>query len=78
MGYTFKSETDVSTKARVETLIARLSSESKTKAQDVYRVAHSALQGRATSVFEACHLLLSEPVVLFSRDNVWVPASTAS
>ena len=40
--------------------------------EDVYRVAHAALQGRCTSTFEACHLLLGEPVVLFSRDNVWV------
>eukprot|EP00971_Amphidinium_carterae_P188549 3742600-Amphidinium_carterae.1 len=40
--------------------------------KSVYKAAHAALQGRTTSTFEACHLLLNLPVVQFSRGNVWV------
>ena len=72
MGYNFKVEDDAVTHRRVEELIARLSGAGTIDAHDVYRVAHAALQGRSTSTFEACHLLLGEPVVQFSRDNVWV------
>ena len=73
MGYNFKMEDDNVTHRRVEELIARLSSRTgEIDAQDVYRVAHAALQGRSTSTFEAAHLLLGEPVVQFSSDNVWI------
>ena len=73
MGYNFKMEDDNVTHRRVEELIARLSARAgDIDAQDVYRVAHAALQGRSTSTFEAAHLLLGEPVVQFSRDNVWI------
>ena len=73
MGYNFKMEDDNVTHRRVEELIARLPSRTGAiDAQDVYRVAHAALQGRSTSTFEAAHLLLGEPVVQFSRDNVWI------
>ena len=72
MGYNFKMEDDTVTHRRVEELIARLSTHGDINAQDVYRVAHAALQGRSTSTFEACHLLLGEPVVQFSRDNTWI------
>ena len=75
MGYNFKMEDDMATHKRVEELIARLSGAGHINAQDVYRIAHAALQGRSTSTFEACHLLLGEPVVQFSRDNVWVQTS---
>ena len=75
MGYNFKMEDDATTHRRVEELIARLSREGDIDAHDVYRIAHAALQGRSTSTFEACHLLLGEPVVQFSRDNVWIQTS---
>ena len=36
------------------------------------KAAHAALQGRTTSTFEACHLLLAFPIVEFSRENEWI------
>ena len=41
----------------------------------VYKAAHVALQGRVTSVPEACHLVLGQPTVLFSRGNIWIPVA---
>ena len=59
--------------ATIERLAAN-AGEDGLKTQEVYAAAHAALQGRTTSTFEACHLLLSFPVVEFSRDSVWIQA----
>lgn len=72
LGYQFKSEADATTARRVEQLIYDLTARGDLNRQAVYRAAHTALQGRTTSTFEACHLLLGLPVVQFSRGNVWV------
>ena len=77
LGYAFKSEEDFTATRRMEAVIERLAAnagEDGLKAQEVYAAAHAALQGRTTSTFEACHLLLGFPVVEFSRDSVWIQA----
>ena len=77
LGYAFKSEEDFTAARRMEATIERLTTnagEDGLKTQEVYAAAHAALQGRTTSTFEACHLLLSFPVVEFSRDSVWIQA----
>ena len=76
LGYAMKSEQDREAQRRVETIVADLASSSNNDAglsnQQVYKAAHAALQGRTTSTFEACHLLLGFPIVEFSRDNEWI------
>ena len=76
LGYALKSEQDQEAQRRVESIVARLTSSSVADAslsnQQIYKAAHAALQGRTTSTFEACHLLLGFPVVQFSRDNEWI------
>ena len=75
LGYTFKSEEDFAAARRMQAIIEKLATEAggeALNAPEVYRAAHAALQGRTTSTFEACHLLLGFPVVEFSRDNVWI------
>ena len=76
LGYAFKSEEDFAAARRMEAIIEQLTAlaaGSNLNHQQVYKAAHTALQGRTTSVFEACHLLLvGFAVVEFSRDNVWV------
>ena len=76
LGYALKSEQDQEAQRRVESIVARLTSSSVADAslsnQQIYKAAHAALQGRTTSTFEACHLLLGFPIVQFSRDNEWI------
>ena len=76
LGYALKSEQDQEAQRRVESIVASLTSSSAADAslsnQQIYKAAHAALQGRTTSTFEACHLLLGFPVVQFSRDNEWI------
>ena len=75
LGYTFKSEEDRDAQRRMENILANLTSSAAGEGLDnqkVYKAAHAALQGRTTSTFEACHLLLGYPIIEFSRDNVWV------
>ena len=74
LGYAMKSEHDRESQRRVESIIANLTSGNNEGMgnQQVYKAAHAALQGRITSTFEACHLLLGFPVVEFSRDNQWI------
>ena len=76
LGYALKSEQDRECQRRVESIIANLTSGNNDGVglgnQQVYKAAHAALQGRTTSTFEACHLLLGFPVVEFSRDNEWI------
>ena len=75
LGYAFKSEEDFAAARRMEAIVEQLTAltaGSNLNHQQVYKAAHTALQGRTTSVFEACHLLLGFAVVEFSRDNVWV------
>ena len=74
LGYAMKSEQDRESQRRVESIIANLTSGNNEVMgnQQVYKAAHAALQGRTTSTFEACHLLLGFPVVEFSRDNQWI------
>ena len=75
LGYTFKSEEDREAQRRMENILAILTSQSAGAGLDnqkIYKAAHAALQGRTTSTFEACHLLLGFPIIEFSRDNVWV------
>ena len=77
LGYTFKSEEDFIAARRMQAIIEKLATENSNGAlntQEVYRAAHAALQGRTTSTFEACHLLLGFPVVEFSRDSAWIQA----
>ena len=77
LGYTFKSEEDFIAARRMQAVIEKLVTDNSNEAlnaQEVYRAAHAALQGRTTSTFEACHLLLGFPVVEFSRDSVWIQA----
>ena len=77
LGYAFKSEEDFTAARRMEAMIERLAAnagQDGLKTQEVYAAAHAALQGRTTSTFEACHLLLSFPVVEFSRDSIWIQA----
>ena len=76
LGYALKSEQDQEAQRRVESIVTSLTSSSTADAslsnQQIYKAAHAALQGRTTSTFEACHLLLGFPVVQFSRDNEWI------
>ena len=72
LGYTFKSEEDLSAARRVEELLDRHRETTQPFNQTTYRIAHAATQARTTSTFEACHLLQGFPVIFFSRDNVWV------
>ena len=76
LGYALKSEQDQEAQRRVERIVASLTSSHANGAslgnQQIYKAAHAALQGRTTSTFEACHLLLGFPVVEFSRDNEWI------
>ena len=75
LGYAFKSEEDFAAARRMQAIIEKLAASAgkeSLNAQQVYKAAHAALQGRTTSSFEACHLLLGFPVIEFSRDNVWI------
>ena len=76
LGYAMKSEQDKEAQRRVESIVINLTSGSNREAgmgnQQVYKAAHAALQGRTTSTFEACHLLLGFPIVEFSRDNQYI------
>eukprot|EP00439_Symbiodinium_sp_Y106_P007136 s9091_g1.t1 len=76
LGYALKSEQDQEAQRRVESIVASLTSstaaDTSLSNQQIYKAAHAALQGRTTSTFEACHLLLGFPVVQFSRDNEWI------
>ena len=78
LGYAFKSEQDATAKRRMESVLADLVARSNQGTgldnHQVYKAAHAALQGRTTSTFEACHLLLGFPVVEFSREHVWIQA----
>eukprot|EP00972_Heterocapsa_arctica_P081000 11936400-Heterocapsa_arctica.AAC.1 len=44
----------------------------------VYKMAHVALQGRMTSVNEACHLGLGLPTVMVSRGRSWIQGGDPS
>ncbi|CAE7243226.1 pfh1 [Symbiodinium sp. KB8] len=76
LGYAMKSEQDKEAQQRVESIVINLTSGSNKEAgmgkQQVYKAAHAALQGRTTSTFEACHLLLGFPIVEFSRDSQYI------
>ncbi len=72
LGYTFKSEEDLTAARRVEDLLDRHQQAAQPFNQMTYKIAHAATQARTTSTFEACHLLQGFPVIFFSRDNVWV------
>ena len=76
LGYALKSEQDQEAQRRMERIVASLTSSNADGAglgnQQIYKAAHAALQGRTTSTFEACHLLLGFPIVEFSRDNEWI------
>jgi len=77
LGYALKSEQDQEAQRRVENIVASLTSsaaaaDNSLSNQQIYKAAHAALQGRTTSTFEACHLLLGFPIVQFSRDNEWI------
>ncbi|CAJ1362360.1 unnamed protein product, partial [Effrenium voratum] len=72
LGYTFKSEEDRVAHLRMLEMVEHLAQQDTPQARLTYKLAHAALQGRTTSTFEAAHLLLSLPIVLFSRHNVWV------
>ena len=78
LGYTLKAEEDVTSARRFEQLIRDMTQRGDINHQAVYKAAHAALQGRTTSTFEACHLMLGLPVVQFSRGNVWVQAGPPS
>ena len=65
LGYAFKSEGDFAAARRI-------AAGSNLNHQQVYKAAHTSLQGRTTSIFKGCHLLLGFAVVEFSRDNIWV------
>lgn len=72
LGYVLKSEADVAAQRRFEDSISQLLDDVKVDRQEVYRASYIALQGRVTSVPEACHLVLGLPVVMFSRANRWI------
>jgi hypothetical protein len=72
MGYVLKNETERDAMLRVQHLLATLPATSPVQAQTVYRLAYMAWQGRVTSTFEACHMLLGLPVVRCSRQFQWV------
>ena len=72
LGYTFKSEEDLVAARRVERLLEQLTETGNPFHQTTYKIAHAATQARTVSTFEACHLLLGYPVVLFSRDHIWI------
>ena len=76
LGYALKSEQDQEAQRRMEKIVASLTSSNADGTglgnQQIYKAAHAALQGRTTSTFEACHLLLGFPIVEFSRDNEWI------
>lgn len=72
LGYVLKSDTEVRSVAAFERHLASLQSSTSADAHAVYKAAHMALQGRITSVQEACHLTLGLPTVLISRGNEWV------
>ena len=78
LGYTMKSEEDVTTARRVEQLVHGMTLKGELGHQAVYKAAHAALQGRTTSTFEACHLMLGLPVVQISRGNVWIQVGPPS
>ena len=81
LGYAFKSEEDIAAKQRVDEIVQGYLEDSGTvdlSNHQVYRAAHAATQARTTSTFEAAHLLLGYPTVLFSRDNEWVQVGPPS
>ena len=83
LGYSFKSEEDLAARRRMESILTSLAASrndhggTSLSSQQVYKAAHAALQGRTTSTFEACHLLLGFPIVEFSREHVWVQVGPA-
>lgn len=75
LGYAFKSEEDIAAKKRVDDIVQSYLEDAARvdlTNHQVYRAAHAATQARTTSTFEAAHLVLGYPTVLFSRDNEWV------
>ena len=72
LGYTFKSEEDIVAARRVERLLEQFIDSNDPFHQATYKIAHASTQARTASTFEACHLLLGFPVVLFSRDHIWI------
>ena len=73
LGYVLKNDTDKASQQRFDEYVKNQMDSTQATCQAVYKAAHVALQGRVTSVNEACHLVLGQPTVLFSRGNIWIP-----
>ena len=73
LGYVLKNDTDKASQQRFDEYVKNQLDSTQATCQTVYKAAHVALQGRVTSVNEACHLVLGQPTVLFSRGNTWIP-----
>ena len=72
LGYCLKNDTQKEAHARLQQLVAKIPLQERSAAQDIYRLAYTSAQGRVTSTFEACHLLLGLPIVRLSREFQWV------
>ena len=75
LGYAFKSEEDLAAKKRIDSIMESFLQDLgrvDLTANEVYKAAHAATQGRTTSTFEAAHYILGFPTVFFSRDNEWI------
>ena len=72
LGYVLKNDTEREALLRVQHFLSTLPATSPVQAQTIYRLAYMTWQGRVTSTFEACHMLLGLPVVRCSRQFQWV------
>ena len=70
LGYIMKNDTARDAALRLQNAMSQ-AMEAPLR-QTVYRLAYTSAQGRVTSTFEACHLLLGLPVVRMSREFQWV------
>eukprot|EP00972_Heterocapsa_arctica_P055013 8110923-Heterocapsa_arctica.AAC.1 len=78
LGYVLKSDTDKASQLRFEEFIKSQMESTDVDRHAVYKAAHVALQGRVTSVNEACHLVLGLPTVMVSRGSSWIPVGDPS
>eukprot|EP00959_Pyramimonas_sp_CCMP1952_P220093 4601641-Pyramimonas_sp.AAC.1 len=72
LGYVLKNDTAKDAAAKLQQEVAKLPRGAPVASQGVYRLAYMSTQGRVTSTFEACHMLLGVPVVRISRDFQWI------
>lgn len=72
LGYCLKNDTQREAAARLQRLVAKMPLDQHNSRNDVYKLAYMSAQGRVTSTFEACHLLLGLAIVRLSREFQWV------